>query len=108
MSWEDMMVEEAKRRREVFRNLDKYLSKVCSVVKTYDEDAEVYLFGSVLQSRHLLSSDIDVLIVTDMHPGEMLAVLWNEGFEDPFEFHVVSRDKAQRFIKRLGRVRKIG
>jgi len=108
MDWEDIMVEEAKRRREIFGNLDRYLTGILNVVKAYDGDAEVYLFGSVLESRHLLSSDIDVLIVTDIHPGRMLSILWREGFEDPFEFHIISRERARHFIKRLGKVKKIG
>jgi predicted nucleotidyltransferase len=47
------------------------------------------LLGSIAEGRHLLSSDIDVLIVTHRSPGEILAVLWEKGFKDPFGSHMV-------------------
>lgn len=42
------------------------------------EDAEVYLFGNVAEDKHLLSRDIDILVVTEVKPGELLAELWRE------------------------------
>ncbi len=106
MIWEDIIIEEARRRRKIFENLDKYLVEIRDLIKAYDRDAEIYLFGSVLESRYLLSSDIDILIVTSMDPGKVLAILWNNGFEDPFEFHIVSRTQARHFIKKVGKVRR--
>jgi predicted nucleotidyltransferase len=44
----------------------------------------------VAEGRHLYSSDVDVLIVTErLRPGEVIAALKEEGFDDPFEIHVV-------------------
>jgi len=85
-------VEEAKRRAEIFRDLEKYLGVIAEAVKEIDGDAEVYLFGSVAEGRHTLSSDIDVLVVTDKPPGEVLAKLWERGVEDPFEIHVATKE----------------
>jgi len=48
---------------------------IAEAVKEIDGDAEVYLFGGVAEGRHPLSSDIDVLVVTDKPPGEVLAKL---------------------------------
>jgi predicted nucleotidyltransferase len=67
---EELLVEEAKRRAEIFRNLGRYLAAIADVVRGLDGDAEVYLFGSVAEGRYLLSSDIDVLVVTNQgHTG---------------------------------------
>ena len=76
--WKKLLVEEAKRRAEIFRNLDKYLKKVAEIVKELDKNAEVYLFSSVVKGKHLLSGDIDILVVTNLAPGEVLAVLWEK------------------------------
>lgn len=69
------LAEDAKRRQEVFKNLDKYLAVIKEVAKSIDPSAEVYLFGSVAEGRHILSSDIDVLIVTTADPGAVLEKL---------------------------------
>jgi len=97
---ERLLVEEAKRRAEIFRNLEKYLRVIAEAVKEIDGDAEVYLFGSVAEGRHLLSSDIDVLVVTDKPPGEVLAKLWERGIKDPFEIHVVTREMLEIYKKK--------
>ena len=94
MLWRKLLVEEAKRRAEIFGNLDKY-QKIVEIVKELDRNAEVYLFGSVAEGKHLLSSDIDILVVTNLAPREVLAILWERGIRDPFEIHVVTKDMLE-------------
>ena len=97
---EELLVEEARRRAEIFKDLERYLTIIAETVKELDEDAEVYLFGSVAEGRHLLSSDVDVLVVTDLSPGEVLAALWKRGIDDPFEVHVVKRNALEIYKAR--------
>ena len=100
MLWEKLLVEEAKRRAEIFRDLDKYLKKIVEIVKELNRNAGVYLFGSVAEGKHLLSSDIDILVVTNLAPGEVLAILWEKGIKDPFEIHVVTKDMFEIYRRR--------
>ncbi|ADN50562.1 nucleotidyltransferase domain-containing protein [Vulcanisaeta distributa] len=98
----DYLIEDARRRQDVFRNLDKYLRIIKEVVKSIDPNAEVYLFGSVAENRYALSSDIDVLVVTNVNPGIILERLWKAGIGPPFEIHVRTHDKLayyERFSK---------
>lgn len=99
------MIEEAKRRREAFENLPRYLELIVATAKEVDRNAEVYLFGSVAEGRHLLSSDIDVLVVTEAGPGEVLPRLWERGVGTPFEIHVVTRDALEIYRKRAKLIR---
>lgn len=105
MPSEDLLVREAKRRAEVFRDLNIYLEKIAHTVARLDSNAEVYLFGSVAEDKHLLSSDIDILVVTEVKPGEMLAALWKEGIKDPLEIHVITRDMLDVYKNRAKLVR---
>jgi len=95
MPSEELLIKEAKRRAEVFRNLNRYLRILASVVEQIDDKAEIYLFGSVAEGRHLLSSDIDVLVVTDKPPAEVLKRLWEAGIKDPFEIHIATREELK-------------
>ena len=97
MPSEELLVKEAKRRAEVFRNLNRYLRILASVVEQIDDKAEVYLFGSVAEGGHLLSSDIDVLVVTDKSPAEVLKKLWEAGIKDPFEIHVATEEQLKLY-----------
>ena len=100
MSWRKLLIKEAKRRAEIFKNLDKYLKKITEIVKELDKNAEVYLFGSVAQGKHLLSSDIDILVVTNLAPAKVLAILWEKGIKDPFEIHVVTKEMLEIYKRR--------
>ncbi len=97
---ERLLVEEARRRAEIFRNLEMYLRIIVETVKSLDRNARVYLFGSVAERRHLLSSDIDVLVVTNRSPGEVLAALWEKGIKDPFEIHVITEEILEPYRRR--------
>jgi predicted nucleotidyltransferase len=94
------LIDEAKRRREVFENLDEYLKKIVETVRKLDSNAEVYLFGSVAEGKHLISSDIDILVVSNPHPGRIIAELWSNGIGDPFEIHVITRNMLETCKKR--------
>ena len=70
-----------------------------------DTDAEVYLFGSVADGRYLLSSDIDILLVTEMSPGKVIAELWKSGITDPFEIHVITKNAYELYRRRAKLIR---
>lgn len=100
MSSEKLLVSESKRRAQIFNNLDKYLKMIVDAVKMLDRDAEVYLFGSVADGKYLLSSDIDILLVTEMPPGKAIAELWKSGITDPFEIHVITKNAYELYRRR--------
>lgn len=97
---ERLLVEEAKRRIEIFRNLPRYLRIILDAVKQIDDKAEVYIFGSVAEGRYVFSSDIDILIVTSKNPAEVIKTLWDRGVGEPFEIHVIDREKLEIYMKR--------
>jgi len=102
---ERLLIEEAKRRAEIFRNLPKYLRVILNTVRSIDENAEVYLFGSVAEGRYVLSSDIDILVVTGRSPGEVLAALWEKGIKEPFEIHVINKDMLKIYARKAKLIR---
>ncbi|MEM2293969.1 MAG: nucleotidyltransferase domain-containing protein [Nitrososphaerota archaeon] len=83
MPSEKLLVSEAKRRAKIFKNINNYLKLIVGVVKGLDSNAEVYRFGSVAEGEYLLSSDIDVLIITGMPPANVVAELGESGITDP-------------------------
>ncbi|MEM4912644.1 MAG: nucleotidyltransferase domain-containing protein [Desulfurococcaceae archaeon] len=97
---EKLLVKLAKHRAEVFRNLEHYLKVIVKAVKELDEKAEVYFFGSVAEGTYTLSSDIDVLVVTDQSPENVLMKLWEKGIKDPFEVHIIRREMLDLYKRR--------
>jgi predicted nucleotidyltransferase len=95
----DLLVENALERQAVFKNLAKYLKIIKKTVGKLDPEAEVYLFGSVAEKKHNYSSDIDILIITRLHPATIHAELWKAGIKEPFEIHVHPPEKAASFKK---------
>ncbi|MEM1931587.1 MAG: nucleotidyltransferase domain-containing protein [Sulfolobales archaeon] len=97
---ERLLVKLARHRAEVFRNLKHYLKVIVEAVKELDEKAEVYLFDSITEGTYTLSSDVDVLAVTDRPPEEVLVKLWERGIKDPFELHVVKKETLDPYKRR--------
>lgn len=95
------IINEAKQRREIFNNLPKHLKEIKKFLKGLDEDCRVFLFGSVARGEHTLVSDVDVLILTKLKPNFIISELRKKGFREPFEFHVVDKERFEIY-KRFG------
>ena len=101
------------RRKKYFENLEWYLDKIKEIVKKEVGDAEIYLYGSVLEGSYSIGlSDIDVAIVSDVFKDrdrklDFFGRMLGEFFDSPFEFHVLSREQWEyykNFIKNFKRV----
>jgi predicted nucleotidyltransferase len=93
MSYE-ILVKTALKRREAFRNLAEHLKTIKKTVHKLDPEAEIFMFGSVAEKKYNYSSDIDVLIITKLHPAKIHYELWKAGIKDPFEIHVHPPEKV--------------
>ena len=95
---EEILLREGRRREEIFKNLPEYLKKLKAFLKKLDKNCMVFIFGSVVKNEYTLISDIDILILTKLEPAELIAKLRENGFNEPFEFHVVD-EKRFKFYK---------
>lgn len=99
------LVKEALKRQEAFKNLPTHLKTIKETVQKLDAAAEVYLFGSVAEERYNYSSDIDILVITNLPPANVIVELWKAGIEEPFEIHVYTAEKKSLFASRSKLVR---
>jgi uncharacterized protein len=95
----DVIVETALKRQEAFKNLAMYLQIIKKTVRKLDQKAEIYLFGSAAGKEHNYSSDIDILVVTDLHPAGIHSELWKAGIKEPFEIHIHTQKEAEFFTR---------
>ena len=96
----EILVKTALRRREAFKRLAENLDVIKRTVHKLDPEAEIFIFGSVAENRYNYSSDIDVLIITRIHPATVNFELWKAGIKDPFEVHVHPPQKLAFYEKR--------
>lgn len=96
----DILVKTALKRKEAFINLPKYLETIKKTVLKLDPKSQTYLFGSTAEKENNYSSDIDILIITNLTPASIHCELWRAGIKDPFEIHVHSPEEAYFFKKR--------
>ncbi|RLI68902.1 MAG: nucleotidyltransferase [Candidatus Gerdarchaeota archaeon] len=94
--------------------LKKYRKYLEPIKRAYLEllpDARLFLFGSALSGDLVAASDIDILILTNKefknHMEHAVVVIGIEDriglpFVHPFEFHIMTRTKYQRFISTTG------
>jgi predicted nucleotidyltransferase len=90
----EILVRAALKRQEAFRNLPKYLKLIKETVRKLDSEAQTYMFGSVAEKENNYSSDIDILIITMLHPAKIHSELWKAGIKEPFEIHVELPEKT--------------
>lgn len=88
------------KRRKVFKDLGKHLQTIREAVLKLDPNAETYLFGSVAENRHTYSSDVDILVVSDLEPARIHLELWKAGIREPFQVHVQPPERADLYRKR--------
>jgi len=95
-----VLIQRGLERQKIFRNLEKYLSIIKTVIKQLDSTAIIYLFGSVAEKTHTYRSDIDILIITNQEPAIIHKALWNAGIKEPFEIHIHTSEYAPVFTNR--------
>lgn len=84
-----------------------HLRDLSILLKKMDEGSRIFLFGSAARGDHTLMSDIDILIKTSLKPKEVIAKLRNEGFDEPFEFHVVNEKEFKIYKHMIRELREI-
>jgi predicted nucleotidyltransferase len=96
----EILVKAALKSQEGFKNLAEHLETIKTTVHKLDPKAEIFIFGSVAEKNYNYSSDIDILIISKLHPANILLELWKAGIRDPFEIHVQTPEKAVNYRKR--------
>jgi len=102
----EILIERALRRQEIFRNIQKYLGIIKAVVQKLDPEAEMYLFGSVAENTNSYSSDIDILVITNLKAGIIHSELWKSGIKEPFEIHIEPKQNVD-FYKTKAKIIKV-
>jgi len=109
----EFLIDVYERRKKYFENLDEFLKEVKEIVRRDVQDAEMYLYGSVVEGDYSIGlSDIDVAIVSDVFEDrnrklEFFGKLIKKFFDSPFEFHVLTKkewEMYKRFIKKFRRL----
>ncbi len=86
----------------------KYLEiakKVKRIVEKYDKDAQVYLFGSVVEGKATPFSDIDIMIISQKREYEYkIKTEAYRKIDAPIEIHYITPDEYRswycRFVKK--------
>ncbi len=87
---------------DALRDYRKVAKSVKEIVKRFDPEAEVYVFGSVVRGEYTGASDIDIMVVTERLDikYDIMVEVYRE-VEAPVELHVVSRRQLERWYKRF-------
>jgi len=109
----EFLKEVYERRKKYFEGLNDYLERIKEIVVREVADAEIYLYGSVVEGNFSIGlSDIDVAVVSDEFRNrerklEIFGKLTREFFDSPFEFHVLTREQwnfYKNFIKNFRKI----
>ncbi len=98
------------RRKKYFEDWRRYAEELCAFARRWYGDAKIIVFGSVAKGAYnVLSSDIDVLVVTERAPSDVWEIVRfrvsvQDYFGDPtipFELHVVSPEQYEGWYKKF-------
>ncbi|MFW6194351.1 MAG: nucleotidyltransferase domain-containing protein [Halobacteriota archaeon] len=68
MSFFDIIAQTAEEERKYFENYAEYAKLIKELAEDLLGNAEVYVFGSVVEGKSTPASDIDILIVSENTP----------------------------------------
>lgn len=105
-------LETAWERARLFRNWQDWMSKIARAASKIlgNNLFNIYVFGSMVRSEALASSDIDILIVAKELPNSLIervriktGILEEAGLPlvHPFEIHLVDRDESEIYFNHI-------
>ncbi|MEM3896851.1 MAG: nucleotidyltransferase domain-containing protein [Archaeoglobaceae archaeon] len=98
----ERLIEERKKREEIFRNLEFHLKELKRIAENYFGNCRFFLFGSVARGDYdLMLSDVDVAIITDCKDREKILKFKVEISRRWyfFELHVLDERKWEFYKK---------
>lgn len=107
-----MEVEIYMRRKKYFENYLEYAKKIKEIVNKKVK-ARIFIFGSVLTEDFSIGlSDIDIAIVSNEFGNkekkfEILDILFEEFFDSPFEFHVLTEKQWKFYLNFIKRYKEV-
>jgi hypothetical protein len=95
------MLETMKNRREMLKNYKKYLKRINNSSKEILRDSKVFIFGSVIEEKHVGGSDIDILVIANVPKKHLIRTQIISDIEEkaglplshPFEIHLLSAEE---------------
>jgi predicted nucleotidyltransferase len=101
------MLDRMIKTKEMINNHKEYLKKINKNIKIVLKDAQVYLFGSVIEGNLVAASDIDILIIADipkkhLKRAEIVAKIEEKSglpLSHPFEFHLLNQEEFDKWIE---------
>ena len=106
----DAVIEMSKEKQRYFDDYMKYSKLIKQTSEEFLGNVEVFLFGSFVEGKHTMASDIDVLIISDNIKDRnkvLLEINRALGIFHPFELHLITKKEFEwykRFIKMLVKV----
>ncbi len=96
-------------RVEYFKNYRKYLQEIAEIISAHLRDFEIFVFGSLIRGDYSIGlSDIDVAIVSNEFENRekrlmVYDLLFNRYFDSPFEFHLLTKERWEKFLRFVGK-----
>ena len=93
--------------KEMIRNHKEYLKRIDKNIKLVLKEAQIFLFGSIIEGNLVAASDIDILIIADipkkhLKRAEIIADIEEKSglpLSHPFEFHLLTQEEFDKWIK---------
>jgi predicted nucleotidyltransferase len=87
--------------KEMIKNHKEFLKKIIKSINFVLHDAQIYLFGSIIEGNLVAASDIDILIIADipkkhLKRAEIIANIEEKAnlpLSHPFEFHLITQEE---------------
>jgi predicted nucleotidyltransferase len=101
------MLDRMIKAKEIIKNYKEYLKIINKNIKLVLKDAQVYLFGSILEGNLVAASDIDILIIADvpkkhLKRAEIIAKIEEKSglpLSHPFEFQLLTQEEFDTWNK---------
>lgn len=111
-----MVLEVRLERLKLLRDWRVWATKIAAEFRRIMSDAEVYVFGSVVEGSAHGGSDVDILVVSEQTPkrlGERSKIIadveskLNLPLHHPFEIHLVNPGEAEFYKKHIRRLENV-
>lgn len=101
----EKILEIGKKRSKILLNYKRYLEKIIPIIEADLKDANIYLFGSVLEDNIVASSDVDIIIECEVPKNHMKRAEIVANIEEktglplyhPFQFHLLTIEELNKW-----------